>query len=252
MIETKGIEKKYQDKRVLTDLSLKLPENQLIAFIGPNGAGKSTLLSIISRMLEQTTGEVYFKDQEIRQWHSKELAKNLAFLQQSNGFTVDMTVEELVAFGRFPYNRGRTTSEDEAIIAESLALLSLESFRKRSIHALSGGQLQRVYLAMILAQDTEYILLDEPLNNLDLKHANQLMHLLEKLVKDHGKTVIIVLHDINFAARYADHIVAMKEGHLFKTGNVAEVIQEPVLKELYDLEVKIVEVDGQRFCYYFN
>ncbi len=252
MIETKGIEKSYQDKRVLTDLSLQLPENQLIAFIGPNGAGKSTLLSIISRMLEQTTGEVYFKEKEIRQWRSKELAKNLAFLQQSNGFTVDMTVEELVSFGRFPYTRGRSTPEDEQIISESLALLSLESFRQRSIHALSGGQLQRVYLAMILAQDTEYILLDEPLNNLDLKHANQLMHLLEKLVKDHGKTVLIVLHDINFAARYADHIVAMKEGSLFKTGTVAEVIQEPVLKELYDLEVKIVEVDGQRFCYYFN
>ncbi|WP_225001390.1 iron ABC transporter ATP-binding protein [Enterococcus casseliflavus] len=252
MIETKNVSKNYAKTQVLTECSLALPEQKMIAFIGPNGAGKSTLLSLVSRMLDQRTGDIYLDGTEIRQWKSKELAKKMAFLQQSNRYAVKLTVRELVAFGRYPYNRGRQSAADDRIIDDSLAKLSLTEYANQSIHELSGGQLQRVYLAMILAQDTDYLLLDEPLNNLDLKHANQLMKLLTTLVEDYQKTVVIVLHDINFAARYADHIVAMKDGQIFKAADTEAVIQEQVLASLYEIPIKLVQVDSRQFCYTFQ
>jgi iron complex transport system ATP-binding protein len=252
MNETKNVSKNYAKTQVLTECSIAVPEQKMIAFIGPNGAGKSTLLSLVSRMLDQRTGDIYLDGTEIRQWKSKELAKKMAFLQQSNRYAVNLTVRELVAFGRYPYNRGRQSAADDGIIDDALSKLSLTEYSDQSIHELSGGQLQRVYLAMILAQDTDYLLLDEPLNNLDLKHANQLMKLLTTLVEDYQKTVVIVLHDINFAARYADHIVAMKDGQIFKAADTEAVIQEQLLESLYEIPIKLVQVDGRQFCYTFQ
>ena len=216
MIETKNVSKNYAKTQVLTKCSLALPEQKMIAFIGPNGAGKSTLLSLVSRMLDQRTGDIYLDGTEIRQWKSKELAKKMAFLQQSNRYAVNLTVRELVAFGRYPYNRGRQSAADDVIIDDSLSKLSLTEYAGQSIHELSGGQLQRVYLAMILAQDTDYLLLDEPL------------------------------------ARYADHIVAMKDGQIFKAAGTEAVIREEVLEALYEIPIKLVQVDGRQFCYTFQ
>ncbi|OTN76594.1 hypothetical protein A5886_001671 [Enterococcus sp. 8G7_MSG3316] len=252
MIETINLHKSYGNTQILTACDLQLPEGQVIALIGPNGAGKSTLLSLLSRVLGERTGDIYLDGKELRQWTGKELAQKLAYLQQSNQYGVHLTVKELVAFGRYPYNRGRQTEQDAQIIASAIRKVGLEAYQERSIHALSGGQLQRVYLAMVLAQETDYILLDEPLNNLDLKHATQLMNHLTELVQAEKKTVIIVLHDINYAARYASYIVAMKNGQVLQAGTTAEVIQESVLSELYELPIKLVQVEDSYFCYPFT
>lgn len=252
MIEAQAVSKQYFEKKVLADIDLQLPKGKLTAFIGPNGAGKSTLLSIMSRLQGEFSGKLYIDQGEIRAWDSKELAQHLAILKQSNQVQARITVAELVAFGRFPYSRGRLTAEDERLIDEAMVEMHLTELADQEIQTLSGGQLQRTYIAMILAQDTEYILLDEPLNNLDMNHANQMMHLLQRLVKKLGKTIVLVIHDINFAAGFADEIVALKNGCLFKQGTPEEVITPAVLGELYEMEVKVMHYDGRPFCLYFD
>lgn len=252
MIEAQAVGKQYLDKTVLAEIDLQLPKGELIAFIGPNGAGKSTLLSIMSRLQGDFSGQLYIDQGEIRAWQSKELAQRLAILKQSNQVQARITVAELVAFGRFPYSRGRLTAADDKLIHQALAEMHLTDLAEAEIQTLSGGQLQRAYIAMILAQDTEYILLDEPLNNLDMNHANQMMHLLRRLVTKLGKTVLLVIHDINFAAGFADEIIALKNGRLFKQGTVDEVITPAVLGELYEMEVKVVSYEGRPFCMYFD
>lgn len=252
MIEAQAVGKQYLDKTVLAEIDLQLPKGELIAFIGPNGAGKSTLLSIMSRLQGDFSGQLYIDQEEIRAWDSKELAQRLAILKQSNQVQARITVAELVAFGRFPYSRGRLTAADDKLIHQALAEMHLTDLAEAEIQTLSGGQLQRAYIAMILAQDTEYILLDEPLNNLDMNHANQMMHLLRRLVTKLGKTVLLVIHDINFAAGFADEIIALKNGRLFKQGTVDEVITPAVLGELYEMEVKVISYEGRPFCMYFD
>lgn len=252
MIEIKEVSKVYQQKIVLDKIELQLPKGEIVAFIGPNGAGKSTLLSIMSRLQGEFSGELFIDNGEIRTWQSKELAKRLAILKQNNQLQARLTVAELVAFGRFPYSRGRLNKDDRRIISEAITAMSLTELAEVELQNLSGGQLQRAYIAMILAQDTEYILLDEPLNNLDMNHANHLMRLLKRLVKKTQKTIFLVIHDINFAAAFADTIVALKDGCLFKMGTVAEVITSEVLGELYDMNIRVCELMGKRVCMYFD
>lgn len=252
MIETKNVSKAYEQKLVVKDLSFTLPEQQLVAFIGPNGAGKSSFLSLLSRLQPQSSGEIYLDHSELKIWKSKDLAQKLAILKQSNSIQLAITVRELVSFGRFPYTRGKLTTEDERLIDEAIDAMALREMMDESIHTLSGGQLQRVYIAMILAQDTEYVLLDEPLNNLDLNHANQMMHLLKQLVEERGKTIVIVLHDINFAAGFADYVLAMKNGEIVAQGATQEVMNASTLTDLYDMSIRVCEIEGKRFCMYFN
>lgn len=251
MIDLAGVNKAYQGKSVVDNINLTIQEQQLTAFIGPNGAGKSTLLSLVSRLVPKDTGEIYLDHNEVRTWKSNELAKKLAILRQSNELNLQITVRELVEFGRFPYTKGRLTQEDHQLVEEALKHLGLTKLTDQFVHTLSGGQLQRAYIAMVLAQDTDYILLDEPLNNLDMNFAVQIIQILKKLVTELGKTVVIVLHDINFAASYADEIVAMKEGQLFTQGKTNEIIQKAVLDELYEMDIRICEIEGRRFCLYF-
>lgn len=155
-----------------------------------------------------------------------------------------------VAVGRFPYSKGRLKSADHEKVTEALEQLGLTEMAEEYIDTLSGGQLQRAYIAMILAQDTDYILLDEPLNNLDMNYAVQMMQILKRLVDELGKTILIVLHDINFAASYADEIVAMKGGKLYAHGATEEVIQTSILNDLYEMNIRICEIEGKRFCLY--
>ena len=164
---------------------------------------------------------------------------------------MQITVKELVEFGRFPYTKGKLTIHDQQIVKESMEHLGLDALADQTIDTLSGGQLQRAYIAMVLAQDTDYILLDEPLNNLDMNFAVQIMQILKKLVNELGKTIIIVLHDINFAASYADEIIAMKDGELFVQGTTNEIIKKEVLDDLYEMDIRICEIEGRRFCLYF-
>ncbi len=244
--------KQYGKKMVVDTVDYDLIPNKLTAFIGPNGAGKSTLLSMMSRLLDKDKGGIYLEGQEVKAWNQHELAKKLSILKQANAVQLRLTVRDLVAFGRFPHSRGRLTKVDEEKISESLHYLGLTDLAEENIDSLSGGQLQRAYIAMVLAQDTDYIFLDEPLNNLDMNHAVQLMKIIRNLVDEAGKTVVIVIHDINFAASYADEIVAMKYGKIFKSGPTDEVITKDVLDELYDMNIRVCELEGKRFCLYFN
>ncbi|MBW8348892.1 ABC transporter ATP-binding protein [Bacillus sp. IITD106] len=252
MIEVLGLSKMYGKKRVVEDVTVDIQRGQITSFIGPNGAGKSTLLSMVSRLLDADTGEVLVDKNDARGMKSNEFSKKVSILKQSNYMNVRLTVRELVSFGRFPYSKGRLTAEDKQKVDEALEYMALTDMEDAYIEELSGGQRQRAFIAMVIAQDTDYILLDEPLNNLDMKHSVQIMKILRRLVDDLGKTVVIVLHDINFASVYSDRIVALKNGRVVKDGPTEEIIQSESLKEIYDMDIPIKQMNNCRICVYFN
>ena len=252
MIEIKGITKLFGKKKVVEDVSVTIETGKITSFIGPNGAGKSTLLSMVSRLLEADTGEVLLDQTNVKNLKTKEFAKRVAILRQSNFINVRLTVRELVSFGRYPYSHGRLTDEDELKIDEALEYMNLVAIQHQFLDELSGGQKQRAFISMVIAQDTEYILLDEPLNNLDMKHSVQIMKILRKLVDELGKTFFIVLHDINFASVYSDRIVALKDGRLVKDGPTAEIINTTALKDVYDMHIPVQEQNGCKICVYFQ
>jgi iron complex transport system ATP-binding protein len=252
MIKVQALSKFYGKKSVVEDVTVDILPGKITSFIGPNGAGKSTLLSMVSRLLDADSGEVLIDQTDVKKMKSNEFAKRVSILKQSNYMNVRLTIRELVSFGRFPYSKGRLTEEDEKIVDQSLEYMHLTDMQDRFLDELSGGQRQRAFIAMVIAQDTEYILLDEPLNNLDMKHSVQIMKILRRLVDDLGKTVVIVLHDINFASVYSDQIVAMKDGKVVKNGPTQEIIQSAALKEIYDMDIPIQEMNNCRICVYFN
>ncbi|MGJ7912568.1 iron ABC transporter ATP-binding protein [Neobacillus sp. LXY-1] len=252
MIEVLSLSKFYGKKAVVKDVSMTIQNRKITSFIGPNGAGKSTVLSMVSRLLDADTGEVLIDQSDSRKMRSNDFAKRVSILKQSNSMNVKLTIRELVFFGRFPYSKGRLTEADERMVDQSLDYMHLTDLQDRYLDELSGGQRQRAFIAMVIAQDTEYILLDEPLNNLDMKHSVQIMKTLRRLVNELGKTVVIVLHDINFASVYSDWIVAMKDGLVVKEGPTDEIIQSAALKEIYDMDIPIQEMDSCRICIYFN
>lgn len=243
--------KRYGKRAVVDDVSLEIPKGKVISFIGPNGAGKSTVMNMISRLIERDGGRVSFQGMDILEWKSRELSKNLAILTQSNQMNMKLTVGELVAFGRFPYSGGRITEEDRLKIEEALEYMELKSMEHKFVDELSGGQRKRAYIAMVIAQDTEYVLLDEPTNNLDIYHASNMMKMVRRLCDDLGKTVILVLHDINYASCYSDYICAFKDGKIAKYGTVEEVMDETVLSDIYKVNFKIQEMNGKRLSIYY-
>lgn len=251
MIQVIGISKAYGGKKVIDDVSLTVPSRKITTFIGPNGAGKSTLLSMISRIIDKDSGNVVIAGQELEKWKSGELAKKLSILKQSNHLNVRLTVRELVSFGRFPYSQGRLTAEDWKHVDNAIAYMELQDMQHKFLDQLSGGQNQRAFIAMVIAQDTEYVLLDEPLNNLDMKHSVQIMKVLRKLVDELGKTVVLVIHDINFASCYSDHIVALKDGRIIREGGVDEMIDSEVLRGIYDMDIPIETIGGHKIAVYF-
>ena len=223
----------------------------MLSLIGPNGAGKSTVMGIISRLIARDAGLVDFEGQDIAKWKSKELSKRLAILTQSNSIQMKLTVRELVTFGRFPYSGGRTTPEDQRIIDQAISYMELEDFQDRFIDELSGGQRQRALIAMVIAQDTEYVLLDEPTNNLDIYHATNMMRTVRKLCDELGKTVILVLHEINYAAFYSDYICAFVDGKVAKFGTVEEVMTKENLSAIYQVDFEILEIEGKPLSIYY-
>lgn len=247
----KELLKKYNGKTVVDGVSFELPKGKVISLIGPNGAGKSTVMGMISRLIAQDDGSVDFEGKDMSKWKSRDLARRLAILTQSNHVQMKLTVRELVAFGRFPYSGNRITAEDEEIIEKAIAYMELEEFEDRFIDELSGGQRQRAYIAMVIAQDTEYVLLDEPTNNLDIYHATNMMKTVRRLCDELGKTVILVLHEINYAAFYSDYICAFAEGRIAKFGTVREVINKETLSELYKVDFEILEIAGKPLSVYY-
>ncbi|MED4072769.1 iron ABC transporter ATP-binding protein [Priestia endophytica] len=252
MIEVKNVSKAYGSKKVVENVSINVEKGKITSFIGPNGAGKSTLLSMISRILSKEEGEIEIDGKEVSEWKSTELAKKISILKQTNHLTMRLTIRELVSFGRFPYSQGKLTKEDWKYVDEAIQYMELENIQHKYIDQLSGGQRQRAYIAMVIAQNTEYILLDEPLNNLDMKHSVQIMKVLRRLVDELGKTVIIVIHDINFASCYSDYIVALKDGKVVEEGATATIISEDVLEDIYDMHIPIQTINGNKIGVYFS
>ncbi len=250
-MKVNNIIKQYNGENVVKGVSFQLHRNAVTSFIGPNGAGKSTVLNMITRLIGHDSGEIHFGDTELKKWNNKELAKKLAILTQSNNIQMKLTVRELVGFGRFPYSGNHLTKEDNEKIDEAIAYMELEEFSDRFIDELSGGQRQRAYIAMVIAQDTEFVFLDEPTNNLDIYHSSNMMKICRKLCDDLGKTVILVLHEINFASCYSDYIGAFKNGELHTFGTVDEVMNKEVLKDLYNVDFEIQYINGKPISIYY-
>lgn len=251
MIEVRNITKSYGNERVLDDVSLTISPGEITAFIGPNGAGKTTLLSIISRLLKPDSGSVLIENKLVEDWHITDLAKKISILKQSNFLNIRLTVRDLVGFGRFPYSGGRLNEEDKKAVESALGFLDLSDIAEKDLNELSGGQRQRAFIAMVVAQDTDCILLDEPLNNLDMRHASDMMRTLRRLTDELGKTIVVVLHDINFASFHADQIIALKNGKLAAKGNAETMIREDVLRSIFDVDLSVTEVGGKKICIYY-
>lgn len=247
----KELTKQYDGKTVVDGVTFEIPKRSVISMIGPNGAGKSTVLNILSRLIARDSGLVDFEGQDIARWKSKELAKRLAILTQSNNIQMKLTVQELVTFGRFPYSGNHVTQEDREIIDRAIAYMELEPFRDRFIDELSGGQRQRALIAMVIAQDTEYVLLDEPTNNLDIYHATNMMKIVRRMCDELGKTVILVLHEINYAAFYSDYICAFKDGKIAAFGSVQEVMTKETLSSIYSVDFEIMQIEGKPLTIYY-
>lgn len=250
-VKIRGVKKQYHGKTVVDSVSFEIQKGKVTALIGPNGAGKSTVMSILSRLIAKDEGVVEFEGKKLEHWKSKELSKHLAILTQSNHIEMKLTVRELVAFGRFPHSGGRMTKQDKEIVAQAIDYMELKEFEDRFLDELSGGQRQRAYIAMVIAQDTEYVFLDEPTNNLDIYHASNMMKMVRKLSDELGKTVILVLHEINYAAFYSDYICAFKNGKIAKYGTVEEVIQKEVLSEIYQVDFEILNIKGKPLSVYY-
>ena len=243
--------KSYDGKAVVNSVSFDIPKGKVLSLIGPNGAGKSTVMGMISRLIAKDSGIIHFEDKDLSRWNSKELAQKLSILTQHNNIQMKLTVRELVAFGRFPYSCNNLTAEDNEMIEKAIEYMELKEFEDRFIDELSGGQRQRAYIAMVIAQDTEYVLLDEPTNNLDIYHASNLMRTIRRLCDELGKTIIMVLHEINYAAFYSDYICAFTDGKIAKFGTVNEVINKKTLSDIYKVDFEIIHVDGKPLsvCY---
>ena len=243
--------KSYDGKAVVNSVSFDIPKGKVLSLIGPNGAGKSTVMGMISRLIAKDSGIIHFEDKDLPRWNSKELAQKLSILTQHNNIHMKLTVRELVAFGRFPYSGNNLTAEDNEMIEKAIEYMELKEFEDRFIDELSGGQRQRAYIAMVIAQDTEYVLLDEPTNNLDIYHASNLMRTIRRLCDELGKTIIMVLHEINYAAFYSDYICAFTDGKIAKFGTVNEVINKKTLSDIYKVDFEIIHVDGKPLsvCY---
>ncbi|HEU4658226.1 MAG TPA: ABC transporter ATP-binding protein [Capillimicrobium sp.] len=242
----------YDGRVVVDGLSLEIPRGLITVVVGANGCGKSTLLRALARLLKPRAGAVLLDGREIDRLPSKEVAKRLGLLPQSPSAPDGMTVEDLVARGRYPHQGlfRQWSERDEAAVEAALAATETTELRARPIDELSGGQRQRVWIAMTLAQETELLLLDEPTTFLDLAHQIDVLELLDGLVAERGRTVVMVLHDINQACRYADHLVAMCGGRIHAAGPPADVVDAAFIRDVFGLEAEVIEdpVTGTPLC----
>jgi len=252
VITLQEVTKVYRDTRVLGPVSLEIPRGGITALVGANGAGKSTMLTIIGRLLDATSGTTSVAGRDVARTPTRDLATVLSILRQENHFVTRLTVRQLVEFGRFPHSRGRLTATDDEHVARALDLLDLTGLADRYLDELSGGQRQRAYVAMVLAQDTDYVLLDEPLNNLDMRHAVTMMGRLRRACDELGTTIVVVLHDINFASAYADRIVTLVDGDVRHVGTPAEIMRPEVLAEVFGTPVRVVEGPGYPLAVYYR
>ncbi len=241
-IKTKDLNISYGNLDIVKDLNLEIPKGKITTIIGANGCGKSTILKTIARILQPKSGDIFINDKNIKDQSSKELAKTMAVLPQSPQAPSGLTVEELISYGRFPHQKGfgKMKKEDKDIVSWALEATGISEFRDRKIEALSGGQRQRAWIAMALAQQTDILVLDEPTTYLDLAHQLEVLNLLEELNKKQGTTIVMVIHELNNAARFADHMIGVKKGKIACQGSAYEVMTKENLKELFNIDAEIV------------
>lgn len=251
MISLTDVRKDYSTDVVIGPVDLQIPTGGITALVGPNGAGKSTLLTMIGRLLGVDAGTIEIAGYDVATTKSRDLAKIVSILRQENHFITRLTVRQLVGFGRFPYSKGRLTRVDEEIVSRAIEFLDLTALEDRYLDQLSGGQRQRAYVAMVLSQDTEFVLLDEPLNNLDMRHSVQMMKHLRRAAEELGRTIVIVLHDINFAGHYADHICAVKDGRVVEFGTPAAIMTDDVLSRVFDTPVRVIDGPNGALAVYY-
>ncbi|WP_079911280.1 ABC transporter ATP-binding protein [Paenibacillus sp. 32352] len=246
----------YGERMIVKDLSVKIPDKQITAIIGSNGCGKSTLLKAITRIVPHQSGAVILDGANIAQENTKMLAQKMAILPQTPEGANGLTVGELVSYGRFPYQKGlgRLTPKDMEVIHWALQATGTEAFKYRPVDALSGGQRQRVWIAMALAQETDIIFLDEPTTYLDMAHQLEVLELLQKLNTEQERTIVMVLHDLNQAARFADYIIALKDGQIVKAGSCEEVIRHEILQQVFQIDAEIGRDPrtGKPMCVTYN
>ncbi|WCZ32058.1 ABC transporter ATP-binding protein [Corynebacterium massiliense] len=251
MISLRGVKKAYSTETSIGPVDLEIPAGGITALVGPNGAGKSTLLTMIGRLMGMDEGQIEVAGFDVSSTKSRDLARVVSTLRQENHFVTRLTVRQLVGFGRFPYSHGRLTVDDEEVISRYIDFFHLNELEHRYLDELSGGQRQRAYVAMVLCQETDYVLLDEPLNNLDIAHSVDMMRLLDDAARDLGRTIIIVLHDINFAAPYADYICAVKDGQIVAFGSPEEIMSDDVLSPIFNTEITVIDgPHGLLACYH--
>ncbi|MDO4605918.1 MAG: ATP-binding cassette domain-containing protein [Bowdeniella nasicola] len=251
MIELTEVRRDYSSEVRIGPVDVQIPAGGITALVGPNGAGKSTLLTMIGRLMAMDGGTISVGGHDVAATPSKTLARIVSILRQENSYVTRLTVRQLVGFGRFPYTQGRLTADDDAIITRCIDFLDLTALAGRYLDELSGGQRQRAYVAMILAQDTDYVLLDEPLNNLDMQHSVVMMQHLRRAASELGRTIVIVLHDINFAAAYADHICAIKDGQVVEFGPPEQIMTAEVLTRVFNTPVQIIDGPRGPLAYYY-
>ena len=240
----------YGQKSIIPNLSTSIQKGKITTIIGPNGCGKSTLLKSIGRLLKKQSGQIFMQQQNMDTLSTKEIAKQIAILSQSPSGPGQLKVHELIAYGRYPHraNLGKLTTHDQEKIRWAMEVTNTLEYATREVDELSGGQRQRVWLAMALAQETDTLLLDEPTTYLDMAHQLEVLEIAYNLNKKHQCTIVMVLHDINQAARYSDEIIAMKNGEVLYQGSPTEVMTKPVLKDLFQVDAKVVVDDGTPIC----
>lgn len=255
-ILAKNLSVAYEDKLIIKNLDIAIPKGKITIIIGSNGCGKSTLLKTMGRLLNPKGGAVYLNGKDIKSFSTKDIAQKMAILPQSPQSPVGLTVGELVAYGRFPHQRGfgKLNEKDKKVIAWALNVTKLSHLETAPIDSLSGGQRQRVWIAMALTQQTDLILLDEPTTYLDLTYQLEVLELLYKLNREQGCTIAMVLHDLNLAARFADYMVAIRDGKIVHHGTPEQVMTTEVLKKTFNINAKIVkeEQTGRPACVSYN
>jgi iron complex transport system ATP-binding protein len=241
-LHTEALELAYESNVIIQNMNVSIPSGKVTALIGPNGCGKSTLLRGLARLLQPRKGSAYIDGKAIHQMPTRDLAKQLGILPQSPVAPEGLTVMELVAQGRYPHQSWfqQWSLEDEQAIEKALEITGMAEFRMRPVDALSGGQRQRAWIAMTLAQETPVILLDEPTTYLDLAHQVEVLHLLERLNKEQGRTVVMVVHDLNHATRHANHVIAMKAGKIVAAGVPSDIVTSELLQEVFGIDADIV------------
>ncbi|BGE83187.1 cobalamin/Fe3+-siderophores ABC transporter ATPase [Staphylococcus petrasii] len=242
-LKAQEVEIGYGDHTIINNLDVEIPDGKVTSIIGPNGCGKSTLLKALSRLLSIKNGEIKLDGENIHTQSTKEIAKKIAILPQTPEVADGLTVGELVSYGRFPHQKGfgRLSAEDKKEIDWALSVTGTSEFRHRSINDLSGGQRQRVWIAMALAQKTDIIFLDEPTTYLDISHQLEILELVQQLNREQGCTIVMVLHDINQAIRFSDHLIAMKNGEILASGSTEEVLTKDILERVFNIDVVLSE-----------